>query len=150
MKTFRYKFLPIIYLLLSVVAVAVIVGASFCVRNALNFDGRVFNLVLDLAFLAVNLFVLLIVALALIVSRYEVIEQKGLFLRLGIFRFNMSVEKISQFIHVVREQKLVVKYQDDKFISVVISQKKFDEFYSAVHSINDKTAFLVDNGENLE
>ncbi len=150
MKTFRYKLSIFLWLILGVVSIILLVGSVFTFIDLFSFNGRAINLIGNIAMLLLDILCLTIVLSDMLISRYEVDEKKGLFLRLGIFRFNLEAEKIEQVIHLVLDKKLVVKYDNDKFTRIVISEENFDKFWEDLRPLNQKMRFIADNeGEKV-
>ena len=150
MKTFRYKFSILLWFILGVVFIATLGGAVFTFIDLFSFNGRTINLIGNIAMLLLDILCLIIVCFDMVVSRYEIDENKGLFLRLGIFRFNLEAEKIEQVIHLVLDKKLVVKYDNNKFTRIVINADSFDKFWENLRPLNPKTCFVADNdSENV-
>ena len=150
MKTFRYKFSILLWLILGVVFIATLGGAVFTFIDLFSFNGRTINLIGNIAMLLLDVLCLIIVCFDMVISRYEIDENKGLFLRLGIFRFDLEADKIEQVIHLVLDKKLVIKYDNNKFTRIVINADNFDKFWESLRPLTPKACFVADNdGENV-
>ncbi len=138
MKSFRYKFNGLTWILLSVVLAISLVGAGFNIYNLVfALKGEIFvqKVIISCFVLAVNLFLIAFVISVMLFSKYAV-KQDCVLLYFGIIRSKTKLNEILQFTHFKKSNKLVAYFNNQQYSVIVISPNKYDEFVNAVRENN--------------
>ena len=150
MKSFAFRYSPVVWILL--IAVASIFAAS----TAINvYDAAVFfaefpakfALAVTLAAFSAAVFTLTVAAAAY--SRY-VIKGKYLYFRFGLFFVKTEIGKIFQLTEFKAQRKLVIYFTDEKYSVAMISEKNYQAFYLALKSVNPDIIFTVHTADGNE
>lgn len=147
MKKFVFRYPPIVWVLLVIVA---LVFAASCAANAIdavnlpneNITRKVFAVII--AALSFSLFVISVSVL--IYGRY-VIKGNYLYCRFGFFYSKTDINTIFQLTEFKAQKKLVIYYVVEKYSVAVISEKDFAAFYKALLSVNPAIVYTVNSAE---
>ena len=147
MKKFVFRYTPLIWILLIVVAVIFAAAIAVNVYDAINFfavnNVKFVFAVIFSVFSAVLLFLTLS---AIIYGRY-VIKGKYLYFRFGIFFTKTDITDIFQLTEFKAQNKLVMYFKDEKYSVAVISEKNYAAFYAALKAVNPAVIYTVQSAD---
>ncbi len=141
MKKFRFKYSPVIWVLLCLVIALSLAGLGWNIFNFISFvHTDTIKTVLYAIVIALNAF---LVFLAIAVATYGayVIKDGNLYAYFGIIRSKYNVMDIVEITHFKKSDKLVAYFKDNKFTVIVISPSNYDDFVIAIREINKEIVF---------
>ena len=130
---FRFKLTFLTILLL--VAVTLLCGYGI-VLNVITLSEKTIEtltVVLNVILIVLNLFLLFVVFSVFAFGKYS-IEEKGVILKLGIFKVLYPKEELHSIKLFSKTQKLVLFFVDGKYTVIVINPEKYLAFSKAVQN----------------
>ncbi len=157
MYRFRFKFTPLIWVLLSVVLALSLAGFGWNIYNIISLNNIAIaqsttitqtfatKFIVGLIMLLVTLVLVALVLSIMLGSKYSV--KKGyVYCYFGVIRSKTAIKEIVSFARFKNGNKLVAYFDDKSYALIIISPDKYDAFVCAVRSFNDKIVFE----ENVE
>ncbi len=136
MKKFRFKFSPLVWVLITLVILLSLSGVAWNIYNVIYFaDVNPEKIVTTAIILALNL-AITIYALSLIFYSKYVIKKDCVYMYFGFIRSKIKISDIIQFSHFKKSDKLVAYFNDEKYTVIVISPDNYEKFILAVREIN--------------
>jgi len=141
MKSFRFKYTVLIWVLLTAILCLSLAGVGWNIFNVIEFSRL--NAVKTTTYSIILVFsaLLCIVVISVMVYGKYVIKDGKLYTCFGFIRTKIEVEKITAVIHFKKSDKLVIYFNQNKYAVVVISPSEYDNFISALREVNPKIAF---------
>lgn len=132
MKKFKYRFSPLIWILLSLAMLIAVCTAVINVLQIIDYVNK--GLQLDYTKLIVVFIAILFFAFIIVVilnSNYE-ITQTELKTRLGFIVTGVKLKDIQEIVLFVKDKRLSVIFKDEEFTNIVISPLLFDDFIKSI------------------
>lgn len=150
MKSFKFKYTPMVWVLLAIVLLLSIAGLCWNVFNLVNYLwAGTFKIVTYSLLIALTGALCVLVVSVIIYGRYK-IKNGALYTYFGIFHNKTDINEIVEITHFKKSDKLVVYFSDQKYSVIVIDSKEYDEFVLAVRSVNSHVIFDTRiDGEDL-
>ncbi len=140
-KSFRYKFTPLVWALISLVVAIALAGVGFNVYKLATSKGALeINIVSLIIILIINLLLTAFALSVMVFSKY-VIKNDCVISYFGFIKSKTKISQIEQFTHFKKSNKLVAYFIDQKYTVIVITPEKYDEFVKAVRDYNAKIVF---------
>ena len=141
MKSFRFKYTVLIWVLLTAILCLSLAGVGWNIFNVIEFSRL--NAVKTTTYSIILVFsaLLCIVVIGVMLYGKYVIKDGKLYTCFGFIRTKIEVEKITAVIHFKKSDKLVIYFNQNKYAVVVISPSEYDNFISALREVNPKIAF---------
>lgn len=147
MKSFKYKFTPLMKGLMCVAMALCAVGFGvnlyYCIKNGASHANTPIYPILQYAlmfFVTVTLFALILSIL--LFSAYAV-DGKHFKTRFGVITSKYDVEKIEVITLDRKTGKLTVTFNDGQFLVIVIKKQQYDDFVSALLKANPAISYDV-------
>lgn len=136
MKSFRFKYSQLVWVLLLLVMVILIAGVCWNAYTLIsNWGTSTTKTVTNFITLALTVF-LLIFAISIMVFGKYTIKDGHVFVHFGFFKTKTPVSEIVQFTHFKKSDKLVAYFKDEKYSVIVISKDCYQDFVLAVREFN--------------
>lgn len=141
MKKFRFKYSPVIWILLALVIALLIGGIIWNAFNLVQYLwAGTFKIVIYSLIIALTAFLLLFALSMLFYGRY-VVKSGFIFTYFGLIKSKVEIKNVVQVTHFKKSDKLVVYFSDQKFTVIVIDPKYYDDFVHAVREFNREIIF---------
>ena len=132
MKKFKYRFSPLIWVLLSLAMLIAVCTTIINVLIIIDYANK--GLQIDytkiiVIFIAILFFAFIIVVI--VNSNYE-ITQTELKTRLGFIVTGVKLKDIQEIVLFVKDKRLSVIFKDEEFTNIVISPLLFDDFIKSI------------------
>ena len=150
MKSFRFKYSPLIWLLLCVIALIVGVGLGLNVYSAIELFEFAKNMAISSIILSVLCLAILVLVISVMwVAKYQ-ITQDYFRIRFGFIVLKLEISKVCQIIHFKKSDKLVLYFDNGKYIVIIISPEFYNDFILSLREVNDKIVYDTEiDGEEL-
>ena len=141
MKKFKFKFPPLVWVLLWVILIVCASGFALNVYNLVQFIGYKFFKILPFAiYVIITAFLIFVVLSVMFFSNYSL--KKGcLYISFGIFISKTKIDEIVSITHFKKSDKLVVYFKHQAFSVIVISKEKYDDFVLSLREFNKAILF---------
>lgn len=148
MKSFNFKFRPLLRVLTAVAFLLSLAGFIWNVYNLVQAIKFLPRSIFSYALISVITLVLTVFVFSvLIYCKYRIIGE-NLYCNFGFYKTKISVSEVTSITHFKKSDKLVLYLKDQKFTVIVIEPQKYVEFASELIKINDKIGY--DTEENFE
>ena len=150
MKKFKFKFPPLVWVLLWIILIVCAVGLALNIYNLTQYVGYKFFKVLPFILYAlITLFLIFVVISIMLFSNYSI--KKGcLYVCFGIFSSKTKIDEIVSITHFRKSDKLVVYFKHQAFSVIVIAKEKYDDFVISLRELNKAILFSKQSdGENV-
>ena len=147
MKKFVFKYSHILWILLALISLIFAAAVALNIYDAISFANEIgarFILSLILALISATLLTLIVAAM--IYSRY-VVKGNYLYFYFGLIYTKTDINDIFQLTHFKAQKKLVMYFNSEKYSVAVIDEKRYEEFYNALKSVNPDIIFTVQSAE---
>lgn len=147
MNKFVFRYSPIAWVMLIIIAAIFGLSTAANVYDAINFaDENAVRTVIKAVVAAASFAVFLSAVAAAVYGRY-VIKGKYLYCRFGFFYTKTDINGIFQITEFKAQGKLVMYFADEKYSVAVIDAKNYDKFYAAIKAVNPSVTYTVQSGE---
>lgn len=143
MKSFRFKYSTLVWVLLSLVLALSLCGLVWNVFSIIEYAGLNTIKVLSASVLTALCLLLTIVSVSIMLYGKYVIKGDTLYTYFGIIRSKLEISKITQIIHFKKSDKLVAYFNQKDFIIILIAPAFYDAFTLALREVNK--AIIYDN-----
>ncbi len=152
MKTFKFKLLPLSFVLLILVMALSIVGVIFNVMNIISLFRSSFTKpinVIGYAFMILVAVLLFIISISITLnSKYQVKKDK-IILYFGIFKSKYEIESVLEFAHFKKSDKLVMYFKNSEYTVINVSTEVYGQFIEAVRENNREIIYRTEtDGED--
>ena len=141
MRRFRFKYSPIVWMLLLLVIAFSVGGLVMNIFNVIEYasfgSDKVITYSIVLSFNAL----LTIFALSVLFYGFYVIKDDRIYACFGFVRSKYLIKDIVEFAHFKKSDKLVAYFKDGKYTVIVIDKNHYDEFIAEVRKINPEILF---------
>lgn len=152
MKSFKFRYSKVVWVLLSVVLILSVLGIVWNVFNLITFinDGAIKTVAYSLIILLTT-FLLVFVISVMAFGRYVIkSESKELIQYFGFLKSKILISDIVAITHFKKSNKLVAYFKDAKYTVIVISPAEYDDFILSIRKINPSILFDARiDGEDL-
>ena len=143
MKSFRFKYSQLVWVLLLLVFIILLAGVCWNVYTLIaNWGVSTTKTVTNFITLALTLF-LLVFAISIMAFGKYTIKDGHVVVHFGFFKTKTPVSEIVQFTHFKKSDKLVAYFKDAKYSVIVISKDSYQDFVLAVRELNP--SIIYDN-----
>ncbi len=141
MKKYKFKYSLAVWLLLFAIAVLCAVGLVWNVLSALEY-ANLYPIKSVAGWVSALLCAgLLAFALSVIFSGRYFIKGDYLYTKFGFFTIKTEIDKIYQFTHFKKSDKLVMYFEDGRYTVIVISPKEYEDFILSVRKQNPSVLY---------
>ncbi len=148
MKSFRYKFTPLTWVLIALVLIISLAGVGFNIYNlASSKEMLAINMVSLIIILIINLALAIFTFSVMAFSRYK-IKNGVLYTCFGLIFTKIKIEQITELTHFRKSDKLVAYFNADRYTVIVISPEHYDDFIREIRAVNAKIAFDIEEQES--
>ena len=140
MKRFRMKQPFYIILILALGSACGVFAAVYPPLNA-------FRMILFILLIVLALFLLVLCA-GVLVYPYYVVKNGKLYSVMGILHTSYPIENISELTYFKAQGKLVMYMTNDKFLVIMLSESKHEDFMKALREINPQIVYDNKINEN--
>lgn len=136
MKTFRFKYSPLVWTLLVLVLLLSLGGLAWNIFNIVEYSwADVFKIASFAIILAATAFLTAFAISVMLFGRY-VIGNGKLRTRFGFISTATNVSDVVQITHFKKSDKLVVYFSDQKYSVIIIDRSEYDDFVLALRQLN--------------
>lgn len=150
MKKFRFKYSPLVWVLLAVVLALAIAGLVWNVLNLIDcLPLGATKLTINVVLVVINALFLAFVVSVMVYGKYVVKEDK-IVCYLGIVRSTYKIKDVVEITHFKKSDKLVVYFDNSNYTVIVINPALYDKFILAVRDKNKRIVYDTKiDGEEL-
>lgn len=150
MKKFKFKYSPIVWVLLSVVLIFCILGLTLNILNIINYSAvKNFELISHVCLIVLTAFITVFVFGVIFYGRY-VIKKQALYTYFGFVYVKTAIKDIVQITHFKKSNKLVVYFSDQKYSVIVISPNEYEQFILELRKENPQIIYTSEiDGEQM-
>lgn len=150
MKKFRFKYSPLVWVLLAVVLALAVAGLVWNVLNLIScLPLGATKLTINVLLVVINALFLAFVVSVMVYGKYVVKEDK-IVCYLGIVRSTYKIKDVVEITHFKKSDKLVVYFDNSNYTVIVIKPTLYDKFILAVRDKNKRIVYDTKiDGEEL-
>ena len=152
MKSFRYKFTPLMkaLMILGMVLCGLGFGLNlfYCIKNGASHAADPVYPILQYVLMFIVTVVLFVLLLSILLFSSYSVDDKYFRTKFGLIVSKYDVEKIKEVVLDRKTNKLTVHFESGEFIVVVVRQEWYEEFIDAVLKANPKIEYSVNSLEN--
>ena len=150
MKKFRFRYSPLVWVLLSVVLIICVIGLSLNILNIIEYSfAKGYKLFSYIALCVMTGFVIVFVLSVFIYGRY-VIKKHALYTYFGFIYTKTDIKDIVQITHFKKSDKLVLYFSDQKYSVIVISPTEYERFILELRKENPQIIYTSEiDGEQM-
>ena len=150
MKKFRFKYSPLVWVLLAVVLALAIAGLVWNVLILIDcLPLGATKLTINVVLVVINALFLAFVVSVMVYGKYVVKEDK-IVCYLGIVRSTYKIKDVVEITHFKKSDKLVVYFDNSNYTVIVIKPTLYDKFILAVRDKNKRIVYDTKiDGEEL-
>lgn len=141
MKTFKFKYSPLVWVLLSVVLALSIAGLVWNVFSAVEYWGLNTNKTISAILTCLLCAFLGFISASIMLSGKYVVKKDAIVSYMGIVKSVFPLEDVTEITHFKKSDKLVVYFKPDKFVVILISPDLYADFISAVRENNPSIGY---------
>ena len=141
MKSFKLKYSPLIWLLLSLVIVLSLCGLAWNVFSMIEFLGLNITKVISAGILSVLCLALVIFSLSIVFYGKYIVKGNYLVSYFGIIKSKIDIGDITHVIHFKKSDKLVVYYGEKSFVIILVSPVFYEEFTLSLREVNKSIVY---------
>jgi hypothetical protein len=141
---FKIKLETYLYVLIAIALLISILGLGLNVFNVVEYASFGAFRVISYLLISVICLFLAVIAVSLLINCSYVIKGEYLISRFGIFTSKIKISDIVELVHAQAQNKLILYYGEDKYVMVLISPDKFDDFISKIIKLNVNVCYSVD------
>ena len=148
MKRFRMKQPFYIILILALGSACGVFAAVYHIVQLVNTPPlNAFRMILFILLIVLALFLLVLCA-GVLVYPYYVVKNGKLYSVMGILHTSYPIENISELTYFKAQGKLVMYMTNDKFLVIMLSESKHEDFMKALREINPQIVYDNKINEN--
>ena len=143
MKSFKFRYSVIVWILLGLVMALSLAGLAWNVYNTIAFIG--INTLKVATFVAICALALVLLALSISIAVYGryIVKKDSLTFCLGFIKTKYDINDIVEITHFKKSDKLVVYFADQSYTVVVISPEEYSAFITAVREYNKQIVYSI-------
>ncbi|MBO5927493.1 MAG: hypothetical protein J6Q32_01395 [Clostridia bacterium] len=144
MKTFKFKFMPIVKVLLVLIMAIALFGLAFNLYNLVSFVKanllKTEKLIASIVFIVITILLIIFSVSVFFSSKYSILENKVL-LKFGFFKTKYLISEILCFTHFKKSDKLVCYFKNGEYTVINVDSKAFQDFVSQIKTANPDILF---------
>ena len=152
MKTFKYKFTPLIKALIILGMVLCCGGFAlnlyYCLKNGVKSAADPVYPALQYALMFLVTVVLFVLLITILLNSAYVIDGKTFKTKFGLIVSKYDVEKMTEVTLDRKTDKLTVTFENNEFMVIVVKQQWYEDFIDAVLKANPKIEYNIISLEN--
>ncbi len=141
MKKFRFKYSPIIWVLISIVIIFCALGFAWNIFNITQVNSAHTFKIVSYSFLCIITLGLIVFAISLLINSKYLINNGYLYTYLGFICSKINISEIVAITHFKKSNKLVIYLKEQSYSVIVISPDKYDLFVLALREQNREIFF---------
>ena len=141
MKSFKIKYSPLIWSLLTLVIVLSLCGLAWNVFSMIEFLGLNITKVISAGILSVLCLALVIFSLSIVFYGKYIVKGNYLVSYFGIIKSKIDIGEITHVIHFKKSDKLVVYYGEKSFVIILVSPVFYEEFTLSLREVNKSIVY---------
>ena len=150
MNKFKFLFSNLVKALLVLAILITLVGAGWNIYNLVSAkDLNAFNGIGFVLIVLINLFIFVTCLLILIKSEYQ-LKNDALYTTFGYLKNKLPLEQITEIIHFIKADKLVLYFDADKYTVIVIKKERYADFVSTLTKLRPEITYTVRGEETAE
>lgn len=141
MKSFRFRFTTLTWVLISIVILISVGGLAWNIHNLIQvipFGTK--RIVFNAIIVAFNAF-LVVLSISVGTNSKYVIKNGKIYTRFGIIFTKTELSEIVQFTHFKKSDKLVMYYKSAEYSVIVISPEQYQDFIVFAREINPQIIY---------
>lgn len=141
MKKFRFRYSPLVWVLLTVVLIICILGIYLNILNIIEYSfAKGYRLISYILISIMTAFIAIYVLSVMIYGRYT-IKKHALYTNFGFIYTKTDLDEIVQITHFKKSDKLVVYLSDQKYSVIVISPAEYERFILELRKENPRIIY---------
>ncbi len=149
MKSFKFKYAPLVWILLIAVILLTAAGTAYSVFSAVDAIKVQSNKIFSSIIIAIVNLALLVFASSVAIFGKYTIKTGVLYSFFGFIRTKTQISEVVQITHFKKTDKLVLYFKDAKYTVIVISPTDYDAFIESLRQENSNIIFNATvDGEN--
>ena len=150
MKKFRFKYSPLVWVLLAVVLALAIAGLVWNVLNLIScLPLGATKLTINVVLVVINALFLAFVVSVMVYGKY-VVKEDTIVCYLGILRSTYKIKDVVEITHFKKSDKLVMYFSNSNYTVIVINPVLYEQFILAVRDKNKRIIYDAKiDGEDL-
>jgi hypothetical protein len=150
MKKFKFKFPPLVWVLLMTILIVCAVGLALNIYNLTQYLGYKFFKILPFVIYTIITGFLIFVVLSVMLFSNYTLKKGYLYVSFGIFVSKTKIDEIVSITHFKKSDKLVVYFKHQAFSVIVIAREKYDDFVLSLRKLNSAILFSKQfDGEDI-
>ncbi len=141
MKSFRFRYSTLIWVLLAVILLITLAGAGYSIYSLIALSKLGVGKIISSSLIALINLALFVFALSVTVYGKYVVKNGCLYSYFGFIKTKTEIKNVIQITHFKKTDKLVAYYSDAKYSVIVISPKDYDAFISAIREVNPSVIY---------
>ncbi len=149
MKSFKFKYAPLVWILLIAVILLTAAGTAYSVFSTVDAIKVQSNKIFSSIIIAIVNLALLVFASSVAIFGKYTIKTGVLYSFFGFIRTKTQISEVVQITHFKKTDKLVLYFKDAKYTVIVISPTDYDAFIESLRQENSNIIFNATvDGEN--
>ena len=141
MRKFRFRYLPVVWVLLSVVLILCAIGLYLNILNIIEYSfAKGYDFISAICISVINAFIAVFVLGVMFYGKYT-IKKEMLYTNFGFIYTKTDIKDIVQITHFKKSDKLVVYFVDQKYSVIVISPADYEQFILELRKKNPQIIF---------
>lgn len=150
MNKYKFLFSGLIKTLLAVAFLITLFGVGYNIYSLIAVKNlTTLNITGYILLIVVNLLVS-VICISIVISSKYFIKNGNLYTNFGIIFTKIPLSDITDVIHFLKSDKLVLYYGENKYTVLVIESTLFADFVSALTKANPKITYSVKNAEEKQ
>ena len=142
-RTFKFKYSPVVWVLLSLVLALSLSGLAWnayaLIQNTWAGGVKIFS---HAAMVVITALLIIFVLSVMVYGRY-VLTDKYFVQYFGFIKIKTPIKNLVQITHFRKSDKLVLYFDDQKYTVIVIDKNYYDQFVMCVREVNSSVIFDV-------
>ena len=142
MKQFKFKYSPVVLVLIGLVIVISLLGLGFNIFNIIVTKEQGFTLISYYIIVILTTLILVLAISIALCGKYK-IKNGYLYSYFGFISSKISIEDIAEIVHFKNSDKLVLYTKDNAYTIIVISPNSYNDFVFSIREENSKIKFDI-------
>lgn len=152
MKTFKYKFTPLLKVLMVLGMILCVAGFAvnlvFCIKDGVSSAANPVYPALQYALMFFVTVVAFALLLSIMIFSAYIVDGKYFKTRFGFVTSKYDVEKIAGITLDRKTDKLTVTFTNQEFMVIVVKQDWYEDFVQALLAANPRIEYVINSLEN--
>ena len=141
MKSFKFKFNTVTWVLLAVVLALSIAGLAWNIFSATQFAPINKGKMISSIIMCVLCGFLGFLSASVMTGGKYVVTDKAIISYMGIIKSTFDINDVTEITHFKKSDKLVVYFKPDRYVVIVIAPTQYDLFIKTVRQVNPAITF---------